>query len=277
MLDAFITAVNTQKVSHHWIDAISTNMSNLYTPGYKEYEGNFRTHLDGVDLEDMRVDVGQGKSIPGTSPENVYLEGQGYFLAKRPDGKILYTRRGEFTFDGQGVYKTTEGYTVQGQILNDKGEVLATPVPQKADPNTATTLEGGPAAQATTDIKMWIDPSNGKFLGKYDEYEIKTDGIIYGKTNEGKLKVPLYKIAINNFNNPAGLTNLQNDYYLESDKSGKPVTGKGEIRSGLIETANTDLRSNIVYLQQARMQVDASNKIINTSKQLLDETLKLLN
>ena len=31
----------------------------------------------------------------------------------------------------------------------------------------------------TTNIKLWIDPNNGKFLGKYDEYEIKKDGKAY--------------------------------------------------------------------------------------------------
>lgn len=276
MNDAFITAVNTGQISKAWMDQLVYNVSNLYTPGFKQVETNFKTSLDGAELEDLRVKTFQGKSFPGTSPENIFLEGQGYFLTKRPDGKILYTRRGEFTFDKEGVYKTSEGYTVQGYILNDKGEVMGTPETQNQDPNTSTPVEGGPASMATSDIKLWIDPSNGKYLGKYEEWEIKEDGILYGKSQDGKIKVPLYKIAINNFHNPAGLTNMLNDYYMESDLSGKAVMGRGEIRAGLIEMSNTDLRGNIVLLNQAKLQIQMSQKIISNTKQLLDQTVSLL-
>src|SRR3989339_1419208 len=95
--------------------------------------------------------------------------------------------------------------------------------PQNSDSHTATNLEGGPAMMGTTDIKLWIDPSNGKYLGKYDEYEIKEDGILYGKADKGKTKVPLYKIAIMNYNNPEGLTKIKDVYFIENKESGKPV------------------------------------------------------
>lgn len=276
MNDAFITAVNTTKVSMDWIDQIVHNMSNLYTPGYKEIVGDFQSCLNGVAIEDKRIKLWQGSSFPGSSPQNIYFEGQGFFLTKKPDGEILYTRNGSFTFDGEGLYKTKEGYTVQGYILNDKGEIMGTPVSQRKDPNTNTSIEGGPASMATTDIKLWIDPSNGKYLGKYEEYQFEEDGTIYGKADKGKIKVPLFKVAINNFNNASGLTNLLNGYYMESDSSGKPVMGRGEIRSGLIETSNTNLKNNIVFYQQAKMQVEVSQKLISNTKQLLEESLRLL-
>ena len=38
-----------------------------------------------------------------------------------------------------------------------------------------TALKGGALDVPTTNIKMWIDPNNGKFLGKYDDYEIKEE------------------------------------------------------------------------------------------------------
>ena len=276
MPDAFITAINTQKTTQEWMDLIISNMSNIYTPGYRQKEGNFKTCLDGIAIDDLRVNKGQGKSTPGTAPENIFLEGDGFFLTKRPDGKVLYTRLGEFTFDGEGSYKSKEGFKVQGYILNDNGELMAGPVIQNKDPNSATNAEGGPAMMATTDIKLWIDPSNGKYLGKYDEFEIKEDGVLYGKADKGKTVLPLYKIAVLNFNNPAELTQIKEGYFMENSKSGKPVMGKAEVRSGLIEMANTDFKTQIAYLQQAKMQMELTNKLINTNKQLLEEALKLL-
>ena len=46
---------------------------------------------------------------------------------------------------------------------------------------------------------MWIDPNNGKYLGKYDEFEVKGEGILYGKADGGRVMTPLYKIAVMNF------------------------------------------------------------------------------
>lgn len=276
MNDSFITAINTQKTTTDWMDLIIQNMSNIYTPGYREVQGNFKTFLDGVSLDELGVKTRQGKAVPGTAPENIFLEGDGFFVTKRPDGKVLYTRLGEFTFDGEGCYKSKDGYTVQGYILNDNGEVLSNSVAQNPDPHSATNLEGGPAMMATTDIKLWIDPGNGKYLGKFDEYEIKEDGILYGKADKGKIMTPLYKIATMNFNNARALTQIKQGYFIENKDSGKPVTGKGEIRSGLIESANTDFKANIYYLQQAKMQLELTNKLIGTNKQLLEEALRLL-
>lgn len=276
MNDSFITSINTQKSTFDWMNLIVANLSNIYTPGYREVQGNFKTALDGVQLDEMEVKPDQGKAFPGTAKENVYLEGNGFFVTKRPDGKCLYTRLGEFTFDGEGSYKTKEGYAVQGYILNDNGEIMSNSAPQKADANTTVDTLGGPALPATSDIKLWIDPSNGKYLGKYDEYEIKEDGILYGKADKGKIKVPLYKISIINFHNPGMMTQVRDGYFIENKESGKPLMGTGEIRSGLIEMANTDFRGQLYYMQQAKLQIDMTNKLISTNKQLLQDALSLL-
>ncbi len=274
MKDSFITAINTQAITKEWMDQITVNLSNIYTPGYREIRSTFKNFLDGAQLDDLRTKVGQGKSRPGTSDENIFLEGQGYFLTKRPDGEVMYTRLGEFTFDAEGVYRTKEGYTVQGYILNDKGEIQSG-TPSYADP-TMSKAEDNLAMVPTVDIKLWIDPGNGKYLGKYEEFKIEGDGVLYGKADDGKIKVPLYKVAVMNFHNCAALTQTQPGYFIENDESGKPVVGRGEIRSGLIEMSNTDLKSNITFYQQAKMQMEMTSKLISTNKQLLEEALRLL-
>ena len=254
------------------MDQLAINMANCYTPGYREVKTNFKTFLDGSVMDDNNsVSVKQGKSMPGTSDENVYLEGQGFFVTKRPDGKTLYSRLGEFKFGGDGVYKTKDDYTVQGYILNDKGEIQS----GIKDANLGKASDDL-AKIPTTDIKLWIDPSNGKYLGKYEEFEIKGDGVLYGKADKGKLKVPLYKLAVMNFNNPAEMTQVKPGYYIENDDSGPPVVGRGEIRSGLLEMSNSGLKPNIIHYQEAKIQLDMANKLISTNKQLLDEALRLL-
>ena len=276
MNDSFINAINCQKSTRDWMNAIAENMINAYTPGFRENKVTFKTFLNSAIIDNINKKDGQGKSLPGTSNENVYLEGQGYFLLRRDDGKRVYTRLGEFKFDKEGVYKNPNGYDVQGYILNDKGEIMQGTKPVDADIYNETALNGGTVDLPTTNIKLWIDPNNGKYLGKYDEFEIKEDGILYGKAVGGKVTTPLYKIAIFNFNNVGGLKEVKDNIFIETEESGLPVIGRGSIRSGLIEQSNVIMGDNISIFQQAKVQIELTNKLISTNKQLLEEALRLV-
>lgn len=123
---------------------------------------------------------------------------------------------------------------------------------------------------------MWIDPNNGKYLGKYDDFEIKEDGTIYGKADNGKRTVPLYRITTRNFHNAAGLYEFKDGQYVETEESGKPLLGFGSIRSGLLEMSNADFKGNISYFQMAKLQLEISNKLISSNKELLEEALRLV-
>ena len=85
------------------MDAISENLTNIYTPGYRETQASFKTFLNSAIIDGFNKNTGQGKSTPGTSNENVFLEGEGFFTLRRDDGQIVYSRLGEFTFDKEGV------------------------------------------------------------------------------------------------------------------------------------------------------------------------------
>ena len=164
MNDSFINAMNCQKSTRDWMNSIAENMINAYTPGFRENKVTFKTFLNSAIIDGVDKKNGQGKSLPGTSNENVYLEGQGYFLLRRDDGKRVYTRLGEFKFDKEGVYKNPNGYEVQGYILNDKGEIMQGTKPVDADIYNETALNGGTVDLPTTNIKLWIDPNNGRLV-----------------------------------------------------------------------------------------------------------------
>lgn len=276
MNDVFITALNTQKTSRQWIQGLTENMINLYTPGYRESKISFATFLDGVEVDQKIKNTGQGKAVPGTSKENVYLEGEGFFVARNKEGTPVYTRLGEFTFDKEGVYRTKDGMAVQGYILNDKGEVMSGTKPVNADVFNETAIKGGTLDIPTTNIKLWIDPNNGKYLGKYDEFEFTGNGILNGKANGGKVVVPLYKLAIMNFHNAQGLYEIKPGQFIESEASGAPVIGRGEVRDGLYELSNIDLNNNMAYFQQAKIQLTLAEKLISTNKSLLQSAMELM-
>jgi len=276
MNDAFVNALNTQKVTKAWMDSLSENLVNIYSSGYRANEARFSTFLDSAIAQNINKKTGQGKSMPGTSPENIFLEGQGYFMLRNENGGISYTRLGEFKFDAEGVYKSKEGLSVQGYILNDKGEIMQGSKALNAAQFEETALNGGIADIPTTNIKLWIDPNNGKYLGKYDEFEFKNDGVLYGKSDGGRNIVPLFKVAIMNFHNPGGLFEVSQSRFIETHESGHAVIGRGEVRGGLIEQSNTDFTANVSYFQQAKLQMEVSNKMVSTYKKLLEDAVNLL-
>ncbi len=276
MNDSFITALNTQKSTVNWMDVIANNMTNVYTPGFREEQVTFKTFLGGAVSENYAKKIDQGKSTPGTSKENLFLEGKGFFLVKDAEGKSIYTRLGEFKFDNEGVYRDRNGNTVQGYILNDKGEIMQGTKSVASDLYQETAMKGGALDIPTTNIKLWIDPNNGKFLGKYDDYEIKGDGTIYGKADGGKRSVPLYKVTTRNFHNASALYEFKPGLFIETEESGKPLLGYGEIRSGLLELSNADFKANISYYQMAKLQMEVANKLISSNKELLEEAMRLV-
>src|SRR5574344_1272943 len=276
MNDSFVTALNCQKATLSWIDVLTDNVTNVYTPGFKANQVKFSTFVGGAIVDNPDRSQSQGKSTPGPANSNLFLEGKGYFLTRNAEGKSFYTRLGDFTFDKDGVYVSKNGNTVQGYILNDKGEIMQGTKALNADEYQQTGLRGGAMNVPTTNIKLWIDPNNGKFLGKYDDYEIKHDRTIYGKMSNGKVTVPLYKVAVMNFQNPQGLYMVSDNQYVQTEESGKPVVGVAQVRSGLLELSNVDFKGNISYYQQAKAQMEMVNKLISSNKDLLQKAMELL-
>lgn len=276
MHDAFITALNTHKVTKEWQDCISENLINMYTPGYRENRVTFKTFLEGSIADTQLRHIGQGKSTPGTSDENIFLEGQGFFALRDTNGKLVYTRLGDFKFDKEGVYRSSNGLEVQGYILNDKGEIMHGTKPVDSQEFLDTPFENSAASIPTTNIKLWIDPSNGKYLGKYEEFEFKEDGILYGKADKGKVKTPLFKVAIINFHNAQELYEVRPGQFIETPESGRAIVGRGEVRGGLLELSNVDFSNNKTYFQEATLQLEMANQIVKTHKSLLSNAIQLM-
>ncbi|MEB3246142.1 MAG: flagellar hook-basal body complex protein [Vampirovibrionales bacterium] len=268
MYDPFITSLNTQKTVYDWFGALTQNLGNMYTPGYRQTQMTFSDFLSGVHGDDIARKDDQGKSIPGRGPTSLFIEGRGHFIVRKDDGSLRYTRLGDFTFNNDGTLVNHKGDKVQGYLLDDKGQVVS-PTQSNGAPLPANQVP-------TSEITMWVDPSNGKFLGKYDEYKIRSDGTVLGIADKGNTTEPLYKIALANFTNPSGLSEVEDQHYVATAQSGEAAQGTGEIRSGLLEQSNIDLDEQVGMVRQAKLQLDVTNKIISTNKSLLEEALRLI-
>lgn len=280
MKDAFVTSVNTQLAASAYFQELSQNAYHFNTPGYRQKAVFFSDFINGALYEDRPVNKpDQGKTIPGRADTNLFIEGKGYFVVRKPDGGMLYTRLGDFKFDADGTLVNERGYKVQGYLTNEKGEIVntgATQINPNGSLNNPSHKQGGPGHEPTTEINMWVDPTNGKFFGKYDEFKVKADGTVLGTAQKGKISVPLYKVAVVGFVNPGRLTQIEEYYYVPNEESGTAVEGSGEIRSGLLEKSNVYLRETVDYLMFAKLQIEIAQKLINTNKTILQESVRLL-
>ena len=130
MRDSYINAMNIQKNTVNWMNAISENLTNLYTPGYRENMTTFKTYLDNAMPDRILKNQGQGKAIPGTSPENVFLEGNGYFVLRNDEHKVniyLCKLKEDYKFDNYmyilesipgGIFSPSSAVTKNGDMSN---------------------------------------------------------------------------------------------------------------------------------------------------------------
>lgn len=141
MLRTLWTAKSGMNANQDKLDAISNNISNANTMGYKKVEVGFKDLLSesldklGNPINDKDSIIGTGTktsewyrdSTQGTLQETLLstdlsIDGAGYFRVVTPEGNELYTRDGAFTIDSRGVLVDNRGNKVELNYLNGYSE-----------------------------------------------------------------------------------------------------------------------------------------------------------
>ena len=115
------------------LQIISNNLANVQTAGFKKDRGFFRAFdLSEAGNNRLRInasrsqapaywmlfssytDFSSGEMRKTDNPFDLALSGNGFFCVQTPDG-VQYTRRGDFTVNGEDMLVTQEGWKVMGQ------------------------------------------------------------------------------------------------------------------------------------------------------------------
>jgi flagellar basal-body rod protein FlgG len=121
------------------IEAVANNLANINTAGFKRDQVSFQAYMMSaagtpvpvqlpfppaaeaasfwVELR-SHTDFSPGPLRQTGNPLDVSLSGKGFFNIQSPEGTV-YTRRGNFTLNAEGVLVTQEGWPV----LGDGGEI----------------------------------------------------------------------------------------------------------------------------------------------------------
>ena len=92
----------------------------------------------------------------------------------------------------------------------------------------------------------------------------------------------LFQVALADFLAPSGLTRQGDNLFAESDTSGSATIGTansggfGSLEGSTLELSNVDLAEEFVTMIQTQQAFQASARIINTTVDLLTETVNLV-
>jgi len=122
------------RASQKRMEAITTNLSNLSTPGYKRVGTAVRAFqvpgqpVGTVEIRSRsQVSFVQGALQDSSNPYYLGLEGPGFFGVEGPEGE-MFTRRGTFRVDDQGVLQTDEGFPVAFEGAQGRIDPVGLPV-----------------------------------------------------------------------------------------------------------------------------------------------------
>jgi flagellar basal-body rod protein FlgG len=237
MLEGLNAAASGMAAQQQKLDAISSDLANANTTGYKSQRVGFRdllygqaqrSSLSGVNTGNgaAAVDVGRDFSTGAYESTGRALDtaihGDGFFSVRLPDGRQALTRAGDLQIDGLRRLTTGTGAILQPPITIPKG----------------------------------VDES---------DVEISRDGTVRaGGQRLGSLR--LLTVAA-----PDKLTSVGDTAFITSAASGAATAAPrtSTIESGVLESSNVDMASAMVAMIDAQRSYELQSKAIQAADQMM--------
>jgi flagellar basal-body rod protein FlgG len=235
------------------IDVISNNLANVSTPGFKKSRADFQDLLYET-IRPAGTTSANGNQIPtgiqlgeGTRPvatQKIFIQGSYQHtdnqldLAIEGDGFFqIMQPSGQVAYSRSGAFKLDSN----GNIVNSDGYPLEPPI---TIPNNSTSVTIG------------------------------TDGTVSVLQSGNVQPSQIGTINLAKFINPAGLSSIGRNLYLQTAASGTATTGQaglngmGTISQGNLEMSNVSVVDEMVNMITAQRAYEINSKAIQTSDQM---------
>ncbi len=131
------TAATGLSAQQRYVEIIANNIANVNTTGYKKVRPEFQdmlyetlrpagnTQKTGIEpLNEVQIGSGteliattrmysQGNIVQTNNKLDIAINGEGFFVVRRPDNTFAYTRDGSFNLDRNGSIVTSQGYVLE--------------------------------------------------------------------------------------------------------------------------------------------------------------------
>lgn len=236
------------------LDAISNNLANVSTNGYKRshvvfedlmYQNLRQSGANNTEQTTLPTGLQAGLGTRAVATSRVFsqgnlsqtnnsldlaVQGNGFFEVQMPDGTVGYTRDGSFQVNAQGQMVTNNGYPLSAGIT----------IPANA--------------QSVT---------------------VGRDGTVSVVTQGQPTPQTIGQLQLASFVNPAGLEPKGQNMFAETAASGAPTAGTpgangvGTVQQGFVETSNVNVVEELVAMIQTQRAYELNSKAIQTSDQML--------
>lgn len=233
---------------------IANNLANVNTTGFKRDRAQFETlayqtitAAGAPSSAEARyatgTALGSGVQMTGTArlntqgalsttdnPLDLAIEGDGFFQVTMPDGRIGYTRAGNFNLSAEGQIVTGEGYPLQPQIQVPEGTESITigndgTVSAKMPGETESTTLG------QIELARFVNPAGLQALGSNLLVETAASG------------TPQTGLA--------------------------GIDGRGSIQQGALEASNVNVVQELVDMIETQRAYEVSSKMITATDEML--------
>ena len=261
----------------------------------------------GLGISTATVDVlhTTGGTQMTDSGLDLAINGEGFFTVSRGDF-TYYTRVGNFAINpidgalvnGSGLY--LQGLMYDMVFYDEDGNAMTTPggdpywTPEFFGSGEDWPTYGGISREDTVVVYSETidgtydlrDPANAENIGRIyiplniDNIAIDARGVITGLTEGGDL-IQIGQVLLTTFANPAGLTRVGSNLFIQSGNSGDPninypgEIGVGETIDSSLEMSNVDLSKEFTDMIITQRGFQANSRIITVSDSLLEELVNL--
>lgn len=188
---------------------------------------------------------------------------------------------GTLTFDSEGRLltetATASAFDFSGGAAQGQSIVF--------DFGTSITTDGGTGLDGTTqfgETSATLFQSQDGFGPSYlESLDFDSDGRVIGKYANGESRF-FGRVAVVNFSNTNGLSQLGGNLYGETTQSGNPIigvgneAGNGRVFSNTIELSNVDLAEQFVLMITTQRGFQANSRAITTADEMLSETVNMI-
>ncbi len=253
------TGMNGQQSN---LDAISNNLSNVNTTGFKQQRVEFEdlmyqnVKLAGTPAtEDTVTPVGiqQGAGVKVAATQRIFTQGSlqntgvdtdiavvgdGFFRVQQYDGSYAYTRDGSFKVDMNGQLVNSNGLRVMPEVI----------LPEGFDIHSLTVADDG---------RVTV-----KIFGQNDPIDVA--------------QLELYR-----FPNNAGLEAAGDNLYKVTNASGEAIAGRpgfegfGVTKHKFVEMSNVSVVNEMVQMIVAQRAYEFNSKAIQTTDSMLSTAVNL--
>lgn len=149
-----------------------------------------------------------------------------------------------------------------------------------SDGGTTWTDDSLTTTQYSASSSTTFQSATGYGAGNLQGVDVSSDGVITGTYSNGQL-IPLYRVALANFQNNQGLQKEGNSLYRQTRDSGLATTnipgtnGLGSISPNSLEESNVDIATEFVKMITTQRGFEANSKIITTTDQMLADLINL--